>query len=79
MSSEFVVITEAASDVVEVVNSSTNIVEVLQGSSSTGPRGEKGEKGDSITAGVGSPSTIIPGVSVFIDAVSGDIYIYEED
>lgn len=79
MSSEFVEITEAASAVVEVASQPRSIVEVLQGASSTGPRGEKGERGDSVTAGVGSPSTIIPGVSVFIDAVSGDIYVYEED
>lgn len=44
-----------------------------------GPPGPKGDKGDSITAGAGEPSAIIPGVSVFIDAVSGDIYVYEED
>jgi hypothetical protein len=39
--------------------------------------GPKGDKGDSVTAGSAPPTTIIPGVSVFIDAVSGDVYVYE--
>lgn len=42
-------------------------------------QGPKGDKGDSVTAGQGAPSTIIPGVSVFIDAISGNIYVYEAD
>jgi hypothetical protein len=44
-----------------------------------GPKGDKGDKGDSVTAGVGRPPCIIPGVSTFIDANSGDVYVYEED
>lgn len=44
-----------------------------------GPPGPKGDKGDSVTAGAGPPSSIIPGISTFIDAVSGAVYVYEED
>ena len=39
----------------------------------------QGPKGDSVTAGREPPTEIIPGVSVFIDAVSGEVYRYEKD
>lgn len=44
-----------------------------------GPKGDKGDKGDSVTAGAGEPGAIIPGVSTYIDAISGQVYVYEED
>lgn len=64
-------------------NSSTSAILPVTGGSSgggtQGPKGDKGDPGDSVTAGAGEPSTIIPGVSVYIDAVSGEVYVYEPD
>lgn len=42
-----------------------------------GPKGEKGADGTSVTAGTGAPTGTAVVGSVYIDASTGNLYIYK--